>query len=287
MFLRRAFAEGRRHAPPCPPIHPRPPHPWQGLHASAALQKRAGSLLPSPDHNTLNASRNLSEKITRFRDVVYAGSQSPRPAFDSLQGYVSTLPKDPTLLDEPMRAMLEESLARLSRFQYEDDHFLIKRALGMMATFLGVGLGEYAQTVFNRALFQQDGDSALHWLKLTANMEGVILDKLSLCQQLLDVAATRRNDRLIASCLAIMAELGIRPTQETATLILTTLFHPPTPLAPQPPPSYEMMKHIINIFQRYQIPYDELISLPYLDAVCRETLRLCVSVSCICLCAIQ
>ena len=24
------------------------------------------------------------------------------------------------------------------------------------------------------------------------------------------------------------------------------------------------------------IPYDELVSLPYLDAVCRETLRLCV-----------
>ena len=25
------------------------------------------------------------------------------------------------------------------------------------------------------------------------------------------------------------------------------------------------------------IPYDQLVDLPYLDAVCRETLRLCVS----------
>jgi len=31
-----------------------------------------------------------------------------------------------------------------------------------------------------------------------------------------------------------------------------------------------------------QLTYDQLVSLPYLDAVCRETLRLCVSDSCSC-----
>ena len=30
--------------------------------------------------------------------------------------------------------------------------------------------------------------------------------------------------------------------------------------------------------EREEIPYDELVSLPYLEAVCRETLRLCVSI---------
>lgn len=40
----------------------------------------------------------------------------------------------------------------------------------------------------------------------------------------------------------------------------------------------KLRSEILEAGQGQDIPYDQLVDLPYLDAVCRETLRLCVTV---------
>ncbi len=40
----------------------------------------------------------------------------------------------------------------------------------------------------------------------------------------------------------------------------------------------KLRAEILEAGQGQDIPYDQLVELPYLDAVCRETLRLCVTV---------
>ena len=45
-------------------------------------------------------------------------------------------------------------------------------------------------------------------------------------------------------------------------------------LAEHPDVQEKLREEVISAFDTDDIPYDELVDLPYLDAICRETLRL-------------
>ena len=45
-------------------------------------------------------------------------------------------------------------------------------------------------------------------------------------------------------------------------------------LAAHPDVQEKLRREIVNARDGQDIPYDQLVKLPYLDAVCRETLRL-------------
>lgn len=51
-------------------------------------------------------------------------------------------------------------------------------------------------------------------------------------------------------------------------------------LAQHPPIQEKLRREVTDTRSKHgDLPYDELVSLPYLDAICRETLRLYPSVS--------
>lgn len=45
-------------------------------------------------------------------------------------------------------------------------------------------------------------------------------------------------------------------------------------LAEHPSVQEKLREEVTSAFDTDDIPYDELVDLPYLDAICRETLRL-------------
>lgn len=47
-------------------------------------------------------------------------------------------------------------------------------------------------------------------------------------------------------------------------------------LAENPDAQEKLREEIRQASQDGDIPYDDLVNLPYMDAICRETLRLCV-----------
>lgn len=58
---------------------------------------------------------------------------------------------------------------------------------------------------------------------------------------------------------------------DTTSTALARILHL---LALHPEAQYRLREEIKNARHGNDIPYDQLVDLPYLDAICRETLRL-------------
>ncbi|TBU34730.1 hypothetical protein BD311DRAFT_682859 [Dichomitus squalens] len=271
MLLRRAFVEGRR-------IQAR--HP---LRPRSSIHSRTTSLAAQPTQQHVNKPRESTthqvsdrafiKEIEHFHAVVSAGGKTPRPAFNRLRGCVGMLSDASSLLQEPSKSLLEEALLRLCRSPYPHDCTIVKDGLLMSAQLLGVAAADYAADVFNRLVDKSDVRSALDWLWVTGKMSGIDVGYalvLAPWHRLLEVGAGNRNEYLIANALTKMERLKVSPTVDTGRIIVAAMFRSASLDKARPPPSYDTMKHLINLFHSAGIPYDEhtlsVIKEGYTDA---------------------
>ncbi|KAM5533956.1 hypothetical protein V8D89_012381 [Ganoderma adspersum] len=263
MFLRRAFVEGS-HLPTRFPLRSRS-HP--------ALTFRLVSSAPHPiEHHARGPSNERTsqvhdrtptgtfvEELERFHAVVCTREETPRPAFDHLQRYIMALPDPSFTLRGSSRELLEEALLHLCRSSSPHDHAILKDGLFMVAHFLDVGAEDYAIDVFNRLVNKGTLNNALSWLSVTGRKDSIGIgyaSDLAHWHCLLEVAASKRDEYLLANVLKKMNTLGVVPTVETGSLIVAAIFRPVSPHATRPLPAHGMMKHTINLFHATGVPYD-------------------------------
>ncbi|KAI1789822.1 hypothetical protein LXA43DRAFT_1062622 [Ganoderma leucocontextum] len=157
------------------------------------------------------------------------------------------------------KELLEQALLHLCQSSSPHDHTVVRDGLFMVAQLLEVGVQEYAIDVFSRLVDKGNANVALDWLWVTGRKDeigiGYALD-LPHWHRLLEVAAFKRNEYLLANALKKMKLLGVVPTTETGYLIVTAIFRSVSPHTTRPLPSYGMMKHTINLFHVTGIPYD-------------------------------
>lgn len=130
----------------------------------------------------------------------------------------------------------------------------------MIARLLEVRVEDYATMVFNQLADKGAMNVALDWLWVTGRKDGIGLGyalDLAHWHRVLELAALRRNEYLLANALRKMNLLGVVPTNRTGSLIVTAIFRPASPHAPRRLPAYGMMKHTINLLHAAGIPYDE------------------------------
>ncbi|KAI0673320.1 hypothetical protein C8Q78DRAFT_616373 [Trametes maxima] len=276
MLLRRAIVEGRRSAPICAPahaarfFHARPRRPSTARPTRDLPPSPGGS--PSWSREEDTTLGRLQDAINVFHGTVTSGSaRSPRTAYNTLVSCMSTFhgQRNTLRIPSPTRFQLQSTLVRLAGSRYDEDFDVLSDMIRRSARLFDMQADAYAKDVFSRLLGDRRTRSAFFWLQVSIKMPDLHYAlKVDTWRDLLELVAELRDENLLEQILRKMENLHMYGRQETSALIFSALFRSP-PSSPRRPPSFEAVKHLINIFPPCRIPYDEVSLQTIVDGYTR------------------